>query len=58
MKKEEVRIEELKDIIAAQNELIAEQQQRIKELEVRISGRCTPAQVVNGVLVKPSRVFI
>ena len=62
MKNGEARIEitkeSLLDIIEAQNELIAMQEKKIKELEEKLKNRHTPAQIENGVIVKLGRVFI
>lgn len=50
--------EDLLDIIAEQEELIAELLERVGELEDRIASRRKPAVVENGVLVQLERFVV
>lgn len=58
MKKRGYTTEDLLEIIAAQEELIAELLERVGELEDRIAKRRKPAVVENGVLVQLERFVV
>lgn len=58
MKKRGYTTEDLLEIIAEQEELIAELLARVEELEERIANRRKPAVVENGVLVQLERFVV